>query len=106
MAANNLLRPQKSAAPVVNVSLALVLLISVVLACGSGSGQPCKATLTVEGQTFIGEDASPENATRDSCNNYCRSADPGYEAVYQAWLDSPAGRDAGRPPEAEALLKA
>ena len=105
MAANNLLRPQKSSAPVVNVSLALVLLISVVLACSSGSGQPCKATLTVEGQTFTGEDASAEKATRNSCNNYCRSADPGYEAVYQAWLDSPAGRDAGRPSKEEAIFK-
>ncbi len=86
-------------------ALALLFLLAAVLACSSGSGQPCKTTLTYEGQTFTGEDASREKATRNACNNYCRKADPGYEAMYGVWLDSPAGKAAGRPSKEEAIFK-
>lgn len=85
--------------------LTLLLMLAAVLACSSGSAKKCLATLTYDGKTFTGEDASGDKATRFACNNYCRKADPGYEAVYQAWLDSPAGRDAGRPSKEEAIFK-
>ena len=35
----------------------------------------------------------------------CREADPGYEAIYGAWVDSPAGKAAGRPSKEEAIFK-
>lgn len=96
---------RRSNSNVASLFLSLLFLGGAVLACNSGSGQPCKATLTYGGRTFTGEDASSEKAQRNACNNYCRTADPGYEAVYQAWLDSPAGRDAGRPSKEEAIFK-
>ena len=84
---------------------ALLLLLAVVLACSSGSAQKCTATLTNEGKTFTGEDALPEKATSNACNKYCREADPGYEAMYGVWLDSAAGKAAGRPSKQEAIFK-
>jgi hypothetical protein len=85
--------------------LALLLLLAAVLACSSGSAQKCTATLNYEGRTFVGEDTSTEKATRNACNKYCREADPGYEAMYGVWLDSPAGKAAGRPSKEEAIFK-
>src|SRR5437667_35168 len=80
-----------------NLLLSLLFLLAVVLACSSGSAKKCTATLTLDGLTFVGEDAAEEKATRNACNKYCREADPGYEAMYGVWLDSPAGKAAGRP---------
>ncbi len=88
-----------------SLPLALLLLLAAVLACSSGSTQKCTATLSYEGRTFVGEDASTEKATRNACNKYCREADPGYEAMYGVWLDSPAGKAAGRPSKEEAIFK-
>ena len=88
-----------------SLPLALLLLLAAVLACSSGSTQKCTATLSYEGRTFVGEDASSEKATRNACNKYCREADPGYEAMYGVWLDSPAGKAAGRPSKEEAIFK-
>ena len=88
-----------------NLRLALLLLTGVVLACSSGSAQKCTATLTYDGKTFVGEDTSAEKATRNACNKYCREADAGYEAMYGVWLDSPAGKAAGRPSKEEAIFK-
>lgn len=85
--------------------LALLLLLAAVLACSSGSTQKCTATLSYEGRTFVGEDDSTDKATRNACNKYCREADPGYEAMYGVWLDSPAGKAAGRPTKEEAIFK-
>ena len=84
---------------------ALLLLLATVLACSSSSAKKCTATLTYEGKTFVGEDAAEDKATRNACNNYCRDADPGYEAMYGIWLDSPAGKAAGRPAKKEAIFK-
>ena len=92
---------RKDAGPI----LALLFLITAVLACSSNSAQKCTATLSYEGRTFVGEDASTEKATRNACNKYCREADPGYEAMYGVWLDSPAGKAAGRPSKEEAIFK-
>lgn len=86
--------------------LSLLLLIGAVLACSSGSSaKKCTATLTNDGKTFAGEGASADDATRFACNKYCREADPGYEAMYGVWLDSPAGKEAGRPSKEEAIFK-
>jgi len=88
-----------------NLLLSLLFLLAVVLACSSGSVKKCTATLTLDGLTFVGEDAAEEKATRNACNKYCREADPGYEAMYGVWLDSPAGKAAGRPSKEEAIFK-
>jgi hypothetical protein len=87
--------------------LASLFLLAAVMACSSGSGsaKKCTATLTLDGRTFVGEDAAEDKATRNACNKYCREADPGYEAMYGIWLDSPAGRAAGRPSKEEAIFK-
>ncbi len=86
--------------------ISLLLLIGAVIACSSGSSaEKCTATLTNEGKTFVGEGASTDEATRFACNKYCREADPGYEAMYGVWLDSPAGKAAGRPSKQEAIFK-
>src|SRR5437588_11003417 len=91
-----------TAAPI----LSLLLLLAAVLACSSGSSaKKCSATLNNDGKTFVGEGASADDATRFACNKYCREADPGYEAMYGVWLDSPAGKAAGRPSKEEAIFK-
>ena len=85
--------------------LALLFLLAAVLACSSGSAKKCTATLSYEGKTFVGEAASADDAAHNACNKYCREADPGYEAMYGVWLDSPAGKAAGRPSKEEAIFK-
>src|SRR5260370_31385514 len=82
-----------------------IVMVAAVLACISGSAKKCTATLTLDGRTFVGEDAAEEKATHNACNKYCREADPGYEAMYGVWLDSPAGKAAGRPSTEEAIFK-
>lgn len=84
---------------------ALLLLTAAVLACSSGSAKKCTATLSYEGRTFVGIDATKEKATHNACNKYCRDADPGYEAMYRIWLDSPTGRAAGHLSKEEAIYK-
>lgn len=84
---------------------ALLLLLTAALACSSGSAKKCTATLNYEGRTFVGEAASTDEATHNACNKYCREADAGYEAMYGVWLDSPAGKAAGRPSKEEAVFK-
>jgi len=98
---------RRSNARVIAVSfLSLLLLLAAVLACSSGSSaKKCTATLTNDGKTFVGEGSSTDDATRFACNKYCREADPGYEAMYGVWLDSPAGKAAGRPSKEEAIYK-
>src|SRR5258707_2566318 len=90
----------------INLLLPLLFLFAAVLACSSGSSaKKCTATLTLDGRTFVGEDAAEEKATRNACNKYCREADPAYEAMYGIWLDSPARKAAGRPSKEEAIFK-
>ena len=84
--------------------LSILLLLAAVIACSS-SGKKCTATLTYQGKTYTGADAKEEKAISNSCNKYCRDDDPGYEAMYRIWLDSPAGRAAGRPSKEEAIFK-
>ena len=40
----------------VNPGLTVLLLVSAVLACSSGSSKTCSATLTLDGQTFVGQE--------------------------------------------------
>lgn len=88
-----------------NLMSALLFILIAVLACSSGSAKKCTATLNYEGRTFVGDATSTDDATRNACNKYCREADPGYEAMYGVWLDSPAGKAAGRPSKEEAIFK-
>ena len=85
--------------------LALLFVLAAVLACSSASADKCATTLSYGGGTYVGMDASAEQATHNACNKYCRDADPGYDARYRIWLDSPAGRAAGRPSKEEAIFK-
>jgi len=86
--------------------LALLILIAVVVACRFGSSdRSCTATLTYQGRTYTGGDATKEKATSNACNKYCRDDDPEYDAIYRIWLDSPAGRAAGRPSKEESIFK-
>lgn len=84
--------------------LALLLLFAVLIAC-SGSGKKCTATLSYQGHPYTGADAKEEKAVSNACNKYCRDDDPEYEAMYGIWLDSAAGRAAGRPSKEEAIFK-
>lgn len=85
--------------------LALLLVLSAVLACSLGSSKKCTATLTYQGKTYTGMDKEKEKAVSNACNKYCRDDDPGYEIMYRIWVESPAGRAAGRPTKEEAIYK-
>jgi hypothetical protein len=85
--------------------LTLLLLSALVLACSFGSSNKCTATLSYQEKTYTGADAKSEKAVSNACNKYCRDDDPGYEAMYRIWLDSPAGRAAGQPSKEEAIYK-
>jgi len=84
--------------------LAALLFFAALLACSLGS-KKCTATLTYQGKTYEGIDAKKEKAISNACNKYCRDDDPEYDAMYRIWLDSPAGRSAGRPSKQEAIYK-
>lgn len=88
-------------------SLILVLLTItvVVLACSSSTGEACVATVTYQGKTFEGKDKESEKAKQNACNNYCRDADPEFDARYRIWLDSPKGKSAGSPSKQESIFK-
>ncbi|HKP36544.1 MAG TPA: hypothetical protein VJT71_06770 [Pyrinomonadaceae bacterium] len=88
----------------VSFLLGLSLFLTVLLACSFGS-KKCTATLTYQGKTYEGIDAKKEKAISNACNKYCRDDDPEYDAMYRIWLDSPAGRTAGRPSKQEAIYK-
>ena len=85
--------------------LSLSVLVVTLVACSFGSSNKCTATLTYQGKTYTGMDKEKEKAVSNACNKYCRDDDPGYEAMYRIWLDSPAGRAAGRPSKEEAIYK-
>src|SRR5437899_12969843 len=86
--------------------LAVLLLLSVVIACRSSSSDvKCTGEVTYEGRTFAGEGKTAEDAQKFACNKYCLEADPEFEAHYGIWLESPQGQAAGRPPKKEAIYK-
>ncbi|MGB5014799.1 MAG: hypothetical protein WBO68_12300 [Pyrinomonadaceae bacterium] len=80
------------------------VLIAVVLGCG-GAGSECVGTVTYQGKTFEGKAKTADEAKGNACNNYCRDADPEYDAMYRIWLDSPKGKSAGSPSKQEAIFK-
>ena len=96
---------QKINVPGSSFLFALLLILIVVLACSSGSAKKCTATLTYQGHSYEGVDVNQDKATHNACNKYCRSDDPEYDAMYRIWLDSPAGKAAGRPSKEEAIFK-
>lgn len=81
-----------------------VVLILVVLGCGGG-GAECVGTVAYQGKTFEGKAKTANDAKGNACNNYCRDADPEYDAMYRIWLDSPKGKAAGSPSKQEAIFK-
>ena len=50
-------------------------------------------------------DKTAEAAKLNACNNYCRDADPEFDAMYRIWLDSPKGKAAGSPSKQESIFK-
>jgi len=84
--------------------LSLTLLLAVLIAC-SRSSNNCTATLNYDGKTYTGAGKSQDDAEHFACNKYCREDDPEYDAMYRIWLDSAAGRAAGRPSKQEAIFK-
>lgn len=89
--------------------LAVLMLLSVVLACRSSStssGAKCMGEVTYEGKTYTGGPTSTaEEAQKFACNNYCLDADPEFDAHYRIWNDSRYGEAAGHPSKKEAIYK-
>lgn len=81
------------------------ILFAASIGCSSGSSDPCVGTVTYQGQTFEGKGKNADDSKRNACNNYCRDADPEYEAHYRIWLDSPKAKAAGSPSKQEAIFK-
>jgi hypothetical protein len=79
-------------------------IVAIVLGCG-GSGAECVGTVQYQGKTFEGKDKTAEQAKLNACNNYCRDADPEFDAMYRIWLDSPKGKAAGSPSKQESIFK-
>ncbi len=81
-----------------------VVLVTIGAAC-SGSGAECTGKVSYQGKTFEGKDKTAEKAKLNACNNYCRDADPQFDAMYRIWLDSPKGKAAGSPSKQESIFK-
>jgi len=80
------------------------LIVATVLGCG-GSSVECVGTVQYQGKTFEGKDKTAESAKLNACNNYCRDADPEFDARYRIWLDSPKGKAASSPSKQESIFK-
>jgi hypothetical protein len=89
------------------LSMVAVFLVLTALGCGGSSvaDDTCTGTVTYRDQTFEGKGKDDNDAKHNACNNYCRDADPEYEARYAIWLDSPKGKAAGSPSKREAIFK-
>jgi hypothetical protein len=100
--------PKHLSSALVSSLLALVLLLSAVIACRSSSSDskaPCIGSVVYEGQTFTGQAGNADEAQKFACNNYCLDADPEFDAHYRIWLDSRSGQAAGRPAKKESIYK-
>jgi len=84
--------------------LMAIALLTIGAACG-GRGADCTGKVIYEGKTFEGKDKTAEKAKLNACNNYCRDADPQFDAMYRIWLDSPKGKAAGSPSKQESIFK-
>lgn len=89
---------------VVTLTFVGIIFFTVSAGCGGSSGE-CVGTVSYQGKTFEGKDKTADQAKRNACNNYCRDADPEYDAMYRIWLDSPKGKAAGSPSKQEAIFK-
>ncbi len=85
--------------------IVLLILFAFALGCNFGAGKTCTGVLTYEGQKFEGKADNEKDAKRNACNKYCLEADPEFDARYRIWLDSPKGKNAGRPAKKEAIYK-
>jgi hypothetical protein len=104
----NKVSPKHCSRALVSSLLAVVLMLSAIVACRSSSSDskaPCIGSVVYEGQTFTGQAGEPENAQKFACNNYCLDADPEFDAHYRIWLDSRSGEAAGRPTKKESIYK-
>lgn len=105
---NNRVSPKSFSTALVSLLLAVVLLLSAIIACRSSTSDskaPCLGSVVYEGQTFTGQAGTVEDAQRFACNNYCLDADPEFDARYRIWLDSRSGEAAGRPTKKESIYK-
>lgn len=89
----------------VNATVVSLFLLAVVFGCGLGGGKTCTGELSRAGRTFTGQGKTEAEARLFACNGYCRDVDPGYDAMYRIWLDSPQGRKAGRPSKEKAIYE-
>ena len=87
-------------------SLAIVgaVLMGIGLGCG-GSGAKCVGTVMYEGKKFEGGGKDELEAKAGACNNYCRDADPEYEARYRVWVESPKGKAKDSPTKQKAIFE-
>lgn len=88
-----------------SLSLIAVIIMAVVLGCGKANPEACVGTVDYLGKPFEGKGATEFEAKSNSCNTYCRDADPEYQARYDVWLDSAKGRNAGSPSKQDAIFK-
>lgn len=95
----------KTRAACFSLTIVAILIIGVILGCGGKAADACVATVDYQGQKFEGKASEEFEAKKNACNNYCRDADPEYDARYRIWLDSSMGRAAGRPSKQEAIFK-
>jgi hypothetical protein len=89
---------------VFSLAMIFTMLFLVALGCG-GSGVKCVGTVMYEGKKFEGGGKDELEAKEGACNNYCRDADPEYEARYRIWVESPKGKAKGSPPKHKALYE-
>lgn len=89
-----------------SLTLVAILIIGIVLGCSSsGSSEACTGSVVYQANVFEGKGKDAGESKRNACNNYCRDADPEYDARYRIWIDSAAGRNAGSPSKQEAIFK-
>ena len=50
--------------------------------CGGSSSDACIGKVTYEGKTFEGKGKNADEAANNACYNYCRDADPEFDARY------------------------
>jgi hypothetical protein len=89
---------------VLSLALVGVVLFGMSVGCG-GSGVKCVAAVMYEGKKFEGGGKDELEAKAGACNNYCRDADPEYEARYQIWVESPKGKAKGSPSKQKAIFE-
>jgi len=88
----------------VSVIFTVCCLLAVGIGCG-GTGARCIGTVVYEGKKFEGGGKDELEAKSGACNNYCRDADPEYDARYRVWVESPKGKAKGSPNKQKAIFE-